>query len=183
MMPVTLFTFIGIGGSIANRRFNPGSFEDMHHFRSLFGISPATCSMLWHRLQAHRPARAQPKHLMWALLFLKVYGTEAALSSMTRSTRKTYRKWVRKMLRSISLLAPVVVGMIAPDSSLERFTSNSPSMLPSLCRSGGPIDSDKTEERHVRSLSTAPTFVSTSHIRSTECGTLISSKVQDCATR
>ena len=45
-------------------------------FRSLFGCSSKHCSQLWYLLRDNLPTGSEPKHLLCALLFLKVYGTE-----------------------------------------------------------------------------------------------------------
>ena len=78
-----------------------------HQFRSYFGVSAKVCVDLWHRMSLSLGAK--PKHLLWALLYLKTYGTETTLSSRCLVTRKTYRKWVRLMLPRIAELAPHLV--------------------------------------------------------------------------
>jgi hypothetical protein len=39
-----------------------------------------------------------PKHLLWGLLFLKVYGTEDVLSDVVGMKRNTFRKWAWKIV-------------------------------------------------------------------------------------
>lgn len=110
MVLVSIYTILGLAGSIAGKRLNPSSNEDMALFRSLFGVSPRVCLNLWHQ-HINLPPKAKPKHLLWALLYLKVYGTEQALSGMVHVTRKTYRKWVRIMVGAIAAAAPYVVRL------------------------------------------------------------------------
>ncbi len=64
--------FFDMQGATAHRRF-----------RQLFGIPPWICSKIWTFLAARNalPPNAKPRHLLCALLFLKVYGTEEVHSA------------------------------------------------------------------------------------------------------
>jgi hypothetical protein len=66
------------------------------HFRGLFGTCPLMCSILWERIDPYvEIARsACPIHLLCALLFLNVYGTEIVHATMVGVDEKTFRKWV-----------------------------------------------------------------------------------------
>ena len=83
-------------------------------FKAKFGTSPEVCSELWERLQPHRPKGALPKHLLRALMFLKLYSSEDVLSDMVGTTRKTFRKWVWLMVKAISKIKPQVVRSCLP---------------------------------------------------------------------
>lgn len=109
MVVVNIYTIVGLAGGIAGKQLNFGSSEDMARFKSLFGVSPIVCLDLWCR-RLNLPAGATPKHLLWALLYLKVYGSEQVLSGMVHATRKTFRKWVRVMVATIAAAAPNVVS-------------------------------------------------------------------------
>jgi hypothetical protein len=80
-------------------------------FRSLFGVAPEVCEYVWNHLSRHgwKPPRTRPKHLLWTLLFLKVYATEGLLAFMAQTSRKTFRKWVWLLLPLIADMAPFVV--------------------------------------------------------------------------
>ena len=56
--------------------------------------------------------RYYPKHLFWALLFHKTYGTEAVLAARVRTTPKTYRSRVRQMVIAIASLDLVSTGTL-----------------------------------------------------------------------
>ena len=73
-------------------------------FRALFGASPAVCSVVWSLASRSLPPKARPIHLLWALLFLKVYATEHANASLAGVDEKTFRKWAWALLESISNL-------------------------------------------------------------------------------
>ncbi|KAJ3117946.1 hypothetical protein HK098_006075 [Nowakowskiella sp. JEL0407] len=61
-------------------------------FRALFGITPKICSLIWQSLVS-KPSGSKPEHLLYALLFLKLYDTEHAHHAITGSDEKTFRKW------------------------------------------------------------------------------------------
>mmetsp|Transcript_5248 Transcript_5248/g.7639 ORF Transcript_5248/g.7639 Transcript_5248/m.7639 type:complete len:112 (+) Transcript_5248:106-441(+) len=80
---VTPILFVEAVNSYSNFAFvipfsNPASRRWMH----FHGVSPDICCDVWKRLDvvntmaAEGINGAQPKHLMWALCFLKVYGKE-----------------------------------------------------------------------------------------------------------
>ena len=89
---------LGFSEDVANRRF-----------RGLFGISPNVCGKLWCLLSNNRLASSQPRHLLWALLFLKSYANETVLSALTGADEKTQRLWIWRFLREISCLKLVSV--------------------------------------------------------------------------
>ena len=54
-------------------------------------------------------AEAKPCHLLWALLFLKVYAVEDVLAGMCECDEETFRKYADRILSMISLLEVDVV--------------------------------------------------------------------------
>ena len=87
-------------------------YTDERKFRALFGCSPEACQDLWKITFGYQKAGTQPNHLLWALLQLKVYATEDVLSAMIGVDRKTFRKWVWPMIKSMRKAAPAVVSFI-----------------------------------------------------------------------
>ena len=83
----------------------------MRRFRSLFGVSPSVCSLLWSLLAGSRPRGTQPKQLLWALMLLNVYSTEAVHATIAGADEKTLRKWTRQLVRLLSEL-PLVCAVI-----------------------------------------------------------------------
>ena len=55
------------------------------------------------------PIKAEPKHLLWALLFCKVYGSESVHHNLTGADEKTLRKWIFIFLGLISELDVVML--------------------------------------------------------------------------
>ena len=109
-MVVTANQFLYIADGILTRASRDGRFGD-RDFRGLFGISANVCSVAWNLCDF--PSGTKPKHLLWALLFLKVYGTETVLISIVGGpTRKTFRKWVWTVIEEIASKVPSVVSFL-----------------------------------------------------------------------
>lgn len=90
MVVLTANHFVYAGSAILDRAKRDGGDRD---FRALFGVGANLCSVVWNLCDF--PDGTKPKHLLWALLFLKVYASESALISIAGGpTRKAFRKWV-----------------------------------------------------------------------------------------
>ena len=61
-------------------------------FKALFGASSEVVATLWNMIDDHNPVEGgQPKHLLWALVHLKVYGSEETHCSIVGwPTAKTF---------------------------------------------------------------------------------------------
>lgn len=79
------------GGKILQKDL--GQDPDARRFRSFFGVSPAVCSLVWDTIGTNLPRGGMPEHLLWALMFLKIYSTEHVHCSFAKCDEKTYRKW------------------------------------------------------------------------------------------
>jgi len=81
-------------------------------FASFFGTSPFICSLLWAYLEpcSNMPLGVQPVHLLWALMFLKVYATESVHAALAGGVdEKTFRKWSWIFVHGIADLEAGVV--------------------------------------------------------------------------
>lgn len=81
-------------------------------FRGTLGISFSTMSELWNMLDPTTTIshRAKPKHLLWTLVFLKVYQTEPVHLQLTGcKSRDTFRKWVNRFALAIANLEDRVI--------------------------------------------------------------------------
>jgi len=74
----------------------------MRRFRELFGATPAVCACLWRRAGDARPQGTCPEHLLWMLLFLKGYSTEAYNRTLLGADEKTIRKWVWAWVQAVA---------------------------------------------------------------------------------
>jgi hypothetical protein len=90
---------------------------EYRRFRSFFGARYNIVKMVWDMLGEGglRPEKCEPKHLLWALYFLKVYPREAPGCAAVGGSKgaidpKTMRKWVWLVLERIADLADVVVS-------------------------------------------------------------------------
>jgi len=81
-------------------------------FHATFGTTPAICAMLWEKLDpaCTMPKGSLPVHLLWALMFMKLYCSEAVHSSMAGVDEKTFRKWTWILVDGISYLEAEVVS-------------------------------------------------------------------------
>ena len=54
---------------------------------------------------------AHPKHLLWGLMWLKIYSTEAVMAGMAKCDEKMFEKWSWKFVVAVSLLKEKVVSI------------------------------------------------------------------------
>lgn len=71
------------------------SKEFRRQFIAYFGTSSLICTALWTLIKAALPNGYHMKHLLWTLMWYKLYSTEDVLASIAKTTRKTFRKWVK----------------------------------------------------------------------------------------
>lgn len=82
-------------------------------FRALFGCSDSVAHILWTKLNklALLPRGGTMTHLLWTLMFLKVYPSEVNMKVLTGGAdNKTIRKWVNAFVGSISILCSLLVS-------------------------------------------------------------------------
>jgi len=83
-------------------------------FRATLGVSFPTASELWNRLDPKNKisARAEPKHLLWTFVFLKVNKTEPVHLKITGcKSRDTFRQWVNRFALAIELLEKDIINL------------------------------------------------------------------------
>ncbi len=129
-----------------NKKIGTAAMEDQQ-FRSFFGARNEIVLKLWDMLGEGglHPKNSKPKHLLWALYFLKVYpregpGCSAVGGSKGAINPKTMRKWVWIFLvKCIARLADDVVSkiilaislpvIVSPRCIIHRLTQNHRSFL------------------------------------------------------
>lgn len=82
-------------------------------FRALFGCPSVVAFKLWKELLSNKllPEGGTMTHLLWTLMFLKVYPSDEAMGLLTGGAdAKTLRKWIDRFLDAIDLLLPSLVG-------------------------------------------------------------------------
>ena len=82
-------------------------------FKCYFGVSPFIAGCILDRLNDEHLCfqnASDVRHLLWALLFLKVYSFEEVLARLVGYTPKTYRQHVWSMLKNLAALSVVSTG-------------------------------------------------------------------------
>jgi hypothetical protein len=103
---------------------NTYTTANVMRFKSHFGTSPGVCSYIWSLIypslhRNHECCGVQFFHLLWGLMFLKVYETDSVLAGIVGGIdEKTFRKWKWIIVKALSTLKSRVV------SYLERFDSS-----------------------------------------------------------
>ena len=82
------------------------SDREMHHH---FGVSIDTCCALWNLCGF--PKNTKYKHLLWVLMFLRLYSSNMTLSSITKYSPKTYLKWTKLVIDEIGANMGKVVSV------------------------------------------------------------------------
>jgi hypothetical protein len=107
-------------------------------FKKKLVVNISIVSMVWDMLVASglRPEKSCPKHLLWALYFLKVYpkqssGCSVVGASMGAVDPKTIRKWVWQFIENIADLAEEVVSLFVNSHSHVAHCHLMPSPPPS----------------------------------------------------
>lgn len=80
---------------IEGQRFIRHNNLGMRQFREFFGTTPAICAIIWNLLAQKEklPNKSKPMYLLFALLLLKLYGTEELIAVVSGVDNKTFRKW------------------------------------------------------------------------------------------
>lgn len=110
--------FLAIGMKIARRSRVVALATQEARFKSHFGTQPRICSDVWTRINpaASMPTGAKPVHLLWALMFLKLYSSESVLCTLASAgeavDEKTLRKWVWMFVPAIADITNDVVSSI-----------------------------------------------------------------------
>ena len=101
------------GMAILQRRSDGSLNTQDRRFRATFGVSWLVVTKLWlllEQVEGEVEVRRQRKrkdlreYLLWALMFLKLYTTYNDLSSRVQVDKKTYSKWVDKVVDMIASL-------------------------------------------------------------------------------
>ncbi len=86
-------------------------------FREFFGTSVDAVTIVWDLLARDSllPEKGRPKHLLWALHFMKAYPKQGPGCSVVGASAgavdpKTFRKWVWALIRAIADLEEAVVS-------------------------------------------------------------------------
>lgn len=104
-VPATTFEILGL--ELWKRAPGLSKVQRERSFSALFGSSPSVCSRAWSLISHTLPNGSRPIHLLWSLLFLKIYANEAVNSALTGADPKTFRKWVKLVIEALASLKVV----------------------------------------------------------------------------
>jgi hypothetical protein len=79
-------------GILRQRYRTTGGTRDQRRFISLFGIAPELVAHVWTGVDVGVEPTT-PVHLLWALMFLKIYSNETVHATLAGADEKTFRKW------------------------------------------------------------------------------------------
>ena len=102
---------LGIAIMKETHRLRPKA--ERRKFKAHFGSTAKQQSIAWKQLLKHSllPEKSEPKHLLWALLFMKSYASEDVLCSKLGSIDdNTLRKWVWAFIVALSKLCNRIVS-------------------------------------------------------------------------
>ena len=95
-----------------NSKVKAASSED-RDFREFFGCGLSVASEVWDMLKKEDvlPQDGLTCHLLWALMFMKIYGKEKNLCTLAGGVdKKTFRKWAWLFVIAIANLESSVVS-------------------------------------------------------------------------
>jgi len=90
--PGRLETFVEHGRIIFTKSKRAARDTDDRRFLATFGVSPLVCLTIWNLLigTGHLPEGAFEYHLLWGLLFLKLYCAETIHAAIVSCDEKTF---------------------------------------------------------------------------------------------
>ena len=81
-------------------------------FRSLFGVSSRITANIWNRVVPSVNGQAHPKHLLWALVFLKVYSSEEVQCAIVGwPDVKCFCKWLWYFITRVASLKKGLINL------------------------------------------------------------------------
>jgi hypothetical protein len=109
--------FLFEGRLIMKRNGNKNTVSSVENrrFRGQFGTTPEICAILWDMISPHEimPTGVKCCHLLWALMFMKLYASEHVLCSMANCDEKTFRKWAWMFVSALGDLSTEYVSSVA----------------------------------------------------------------------
>ena len=99
--PVTPVEFYTLGQRMTNQSLLRNE-SGKRRFLSHFGISPEVVAILWTSIHHMLPPSSLSIHLLWCLLFMKVYASESVLCGIVGTNEKSFRQHVWIVITAIS---------------------------------------------------------------------------------
>jgi hypothetical protein len=98
--------FLDLGNKMMKRHNKLASESEKRRFHATFGTGAEICSLLWAKIDFSTvPLGAKPKHLLWGLMFLKLYCSESVHCTIAGGVDETtFRKWSWIFVEAIAVL-------------------------------------------------------------------------------
>ena len=111
-LPIQPSVFMFHGQEIFRRQKKAANGTADRRFRACFGASPLVCAIIWKGIAPVVSAYDgySPTHLLWALMFMKLYCLEPVNASIVGVDEKTFRKWSWIVIDAIESLYDDVVS-------------------------------------------------------------------------
>ena len=84
-----------------------------HEFRTFFGVSVEIFLTTWNLLEKkhYLPPDGTIEHMLWALMFMRVYASESVLCALAGGIDKnTFKKWTWPFIEAIEMLQLDIVS-------------------------------------------------------------------------
>lgn len=109
------------GCAINKHRSQIPNTQGMRRFLGFFGAKPVVCSKVWFLILFAIPTSTKPRHLLWALLFLRGYDTEEKNASAVGVDENTFRWWIKQLVPVLAFQLDVVMIFIYESSPYNVF--------------------------------------------------------------
>lgn len=88
--------------------FKSSKLLNDYQFRTFYGVGPLQCETIWNMIcKQNTTLQIKSRHLLFGLLFLKVYSVEEVHSRICNVTRKCFRVNAWRAIQSIADLKVV----------------------------------------------------------------------------
>lgn len=86
--------FWQLGHKFTDHQLHLSEIQGLKRFKAFYGVTPRICNVLWTLIESNSAEFFEPKHLLWALNFLKQYNVEATSRAIFGADEKTLRKYI-----------------------------------------------------------------------------------------
>lgn len=112
-----------------NRKWNGKAVD--RRFRAHFGCSVVVATTVWNHIHENLKETTKPKHLLWGLLFIKVYASQDVHCRIVGwPDPKTFRNWSWYILEKVAGLKEQIIVL---DNRFDGFDGSTTSLLSVDC--------------------------------------------------
>ena len=115
--------FFNKGLEIAGSRTQTLCDTNMKYFRSHFGVSPGVACIIWDMIFVQLPNGFHFFHVLWGLMFMKVYATTPVLAGKVGVDEKIFREKSMKVVKAVASLKCRVVSKRNKNLYIHKLTN------------------------------------------------------------